>query len=65
MVLFRSLSKICHTLNKVLKETELQKKLGDQGADVAGSTPEQFGKLIQSDIARWGRLVKESGAKVE
>jgi tripartite-type tricarboxylate transporter receptor subunit TctC len=58
-------AKLNADLNKVLKETELQKKLGDQGADVAGSTPEQFGKLIQSDIARWGRLVKESGAKVE
>ena len=43
----------------------LIKKLGDQGADVQGSTPEQFGKLIRDDIGRWGKIVKESGAKVE
>jgi tripartite-type tricarboxylate transporter receptor subunit TctC len=52
-------------INKSLKEPELQKKLGDQGADVAGSTPEQFGKLIRDDITRWGKIVKESGAKVD
>jgi tripartite-type tricarboxylate transporter receptor subunit TctC len=32
---------------------------------VAGSTPEQFAQLIRDDIARWGRIVKESGAKVD
>ena len=52
-------------INKALKDAELQKKLGEQGADVEGSTPEQFGKLIQGDIARWGKIVKESGAKVD
>ena len=52
-------------INKALKDPELQKKLGDQGADVAGSTPEQFRKLIRDDIARWGKIVKESGAKVD
>ncbi|AEG92482.1 Bug family tripartite tricarboxylate transporter substrate binding protein [Ramlibacter tataouinensis] len=52
-------------INKALKDPELRKKLGDQGAEVAGSTPEQFGKLIRDDIARWGKIVKESGAKVD
>jgi tripartite-type tricarboxylate transporter receptor subunit TctC len=52
-------------INKALKDADLQKKLGDQGADIAGSTPEQFAKLIREDIARWGKIVKESGAKVD
>ena len=30
-----------------------------------GGTPEQFAELIQDDIARWGKVVKESGAKVD
>lgn len=58
-------AKLNADINKALKDTELQKKLGDQGADVAGSTPEQFGKLIRDDMARWGRIVKESGAKID
>lgn len=52
-------------INKALKDADLQKKLGDQGADIAGSTPEQFSKLIRDDITRWGKIVKESGAKVD
>ena len=52
-------------INKALADPALVKKLGDQGADVAGSTPEQFAKLIRDDIARWGKAVKDSGAKVD
>jgi tripartite-type tricarboxylate transporter receptor subunit TctC len=58
-------AKLSADINKALKDPELRRKLGDQGADVAGSTPEQFGKLIRDDIARWGKIVKESGAKVD
>jgi tripartite-type tricarboxylate transporter receptor subunit TctC len=58
-------AKLNADINKALQAPDLQKRLGDQGADVAGSSPEQFGKLIRDDIARWGRIVKESGAKVD
>ena len=52
-------------IQKALQTPALQKQLNDQGADVAGSTPEQFGKLIRDDIARWGKVVRESGAKID
>lgn len=58
-------AKLNTDINKALKDPELHKKLGDQGADIAGSTPEQFAKLIRDDIARWGKIVKESGAQVD
>lgn len=52
-------------LNKVLQNADVKKKLSDQGADVLGGTPEQFGALIKSDIARWAPVIKESGAKLD
>ncbi len=52
-------------INKALQMPALRKQLNDQGADVAGSTPEAFAKLIRDDIARWGVVVKESGAKID
>lgn len=58
-------AKLNADINKVLKDPELRKKLGDQGADVAGSTPEQFATLIRDDMARWGKIVKESNAKID
>jgi tripartite-type tricarboxylate transporter receptor subunit TctC len=51
--------------NKALKTPELSKRLSDEGADPAGGTPEQFAALIKEDIPRWGKVVKESGAKVD
>jgi tripartite-type tricarboxylate transporter receptor subunit TctC len=51
--------------NKALQQPELRKKLGDEGADAAGGTPEQFAALIKEETARWGKVVKESGAKVD
>jgi len=51
--------------NKALAQPELAKRLGDEGADPAGGTPEQFAALIRDEIPRWGKVVKESGAKVD
>jgi tripartite-type tricarboxylate transporter receptor subunit TctC len=52
-------------LNKALAAPDLRKKLEDQGLDVTPGTPAQFGQLIRADIAKWGRVVKESGAKAD
>ena len=57
--------KVNAEVNKALRSPDLRKKLGDQGLDISGSTPEQFAKLIREDIAKWGKVVKESGAKID
>ena len=59
------LAKLNTEFNAALKQPDLQKKLGDQGADPAGGTPEQFAALIKDDIVRWGKVVKASGARVD
>jgi len=35
------------------------------GAEIVASTPQEFGAFIKADIAKWGRLVKDAGIKVE
>ncbi|GAB3659305.1 Bug family tripartite tricarboxylate transporter substrate binding protein [Ramlibacter alkalitolerans] len=52
-------------INKALKDPELKKKMDAQGADILGGTPEQFATLIRDDIGRWGKIVKESGARID
>lgn len=59
------LAKLNAEFNKALKQAELAKRLGDEGADPAGGTPEQFAALIKEEIPRWGKVVKESGAKID
>ena len=57
--------KLNAAFNKALQDADVKKKLEGQGADVLGGTPEQFGKLIRDDIVRWGKVVKDSGAKLD
>jgi tripartite-type tricarboxylate transporter receptor subunit TctC len=52
-------------LNAALASQELKSRLSTQGADAAGGTPEEFAKLIRSDLAKWAKVVKESGARVD
>lgn len=59
------IAKLNAEFNKALTQPDLRKKLGDQGADPAGGTPEQFATLIKDDIVRWGKVVKQSGARVD
>ncbi len=51
--------------NKALQQPDLRKKLGDEGADAVGGTPEQFAALIKDEIQRWGKVVKESGVRID
>ena len=58
-------AKLNTAFNAALQDAEVRKKLAGQGADVRGGTPEQFAGLIRSEIVRWGKVVQESGAKVD
>lgn len=59
------ISKLNTEFNKALQTPELRKRLDDEGADIGGGTAEEFAALIRDDIPRWGKVVKESGAKVD
>jgi tripartite-type tricarboxylate transporter receptor subunit TctC len=48
-----------------MNQPDLKKIWAEQGADVGGMPPAEFGKLIHSEIAKWARIVKESGAQVD
>jgi tripartite-type tricarboxylate transporter receptor subunit TctC len=58
-------AKLNAEINKALKTPELKKRLNDEGATVLGGSPEQFGALIKSEIAKWAPVVKASGAHID
>ena len=45
--------------------TEIRDKLTGLGAEPVGSTPEQFGEHIKSQMAKWGKVVQDAGVKAE
>ncbi|MGZ5232971.1 MAG: Bug family tripartite tricarboxylate transporter substrate binding protein [Burkholderiales bacterium] len=59
------LTKIHGDLVKVLKMPDVQQRFQSEGGDTTSNTPEQFAAFIKTEIAKWGKAVRESGAKVD
>jgi tripartite-type tricarboxylate transporter receptor subunit TctC len=57
--------KMAAEVTRIINSPDVSKRLSDQGFDPIGGTPEQFGKIIRSEVARFGEAVKASGAKAE
>ena len=50
---------------KIVHSADIREKLEAQGADAVGDTPEQFGSYLKAEVAKWSKVVKASGAKLE
>ena len=50
---------------KALDSAEVKDIITRQGGEVMGSTPEQMAAQIRGDREKWGRVIRESGAKIE
>jgi tripartite-type tricarboxylate transporter receptor subunit TctC len=50
---------------KALKAPDVRERLGALGFELVGSTPEHYASYIKSEIKKWEKVVKASGAKPE
>lgn len=50
---------------RALQSTEVREKLQGLGADPVGNTPEQYVAFMQSEIAKWAKVIKAAGIKGE
>jgi tripartite-type tricarboxylate transporter receptor subunit TctC len=57
--------KLNGALLDVLRDAEVRKTLEREGIDRAGTTPEQFGAYIRTEIARWTQVVRDSGVQLD
>lgn len=52
-------------LIKVLRSPEMREKVRAQFFELWTSTPDEFMGVVKADMAKWGRIVRESGARVD
>ncbi|OGA47081.1 MAG: hypothetical protein A3G24_27430 [Betaproteobacteria bacterium RIFCSPLOWO2_12_FULL_62_13] len=52
-------------LGKAVKDPDIASKLGAQTLDPMHMTPEQFAQRLKSDYDKYGKLIREVGAKVD
>lgn len=50
---------------KFISEPDTQKRITADGSRPIGSTPEEFRRFLYADVAKWAKIVKESGATVD
>jgi tripartite-type tricarboxylate transporter receptor subunit TctC len=52
-------------VNRALATPELRHRLAAEGGEALGGSPEQFASFLKAEHAKWGRVVRESGARAE
>ena len=60
-----TVAKINGVLVRMLRDADVKEKLAREGADPVGSTPEQFTNFVRTEIVKWTRVVKETGATLD
>ena len=59
------ISKLHAEVIRIIKLPEVTERIASEGAEFVGDTPEQFTDFFKSEVAKWGKAVKVSGAKPE
>jgi len=52
-------------LGRAMHAPDLQERLAGLATEPVTSTPEEFGELIRSEMAKWGRVVRDAGLKAD
>jgi len=50
---------------KAMNTPDVRDKFAQQGVDPAASTSEEFAEFIRTEVARWGKVIRTAGIKLE
>ena len=59
------IQKLNAEVNKALAHPDVRSRLAAQGADILGGSPAEYAAYLRTEIPRWAKAVKDSGAKAE
>lgn len=59
------INKLNAAINEAFQMPDVRAKLAVAGIEIQGGTPEDYAKLIQSDLDKWGKVIKEAGIEAQ
>jgi tripartite-type tricarboxylate transporter receptor subunit TctC len=60
-----AINRLHEEISRILNAPDIRERLLSQGAEPLTNTPEQFAAYIKSEIVKWARVVKASGARAD
>ena len=57
------MSRLHQALVRILATSDAKERLFNTGVETVGSTPEQLTTRLKSEIAKWGKVIKDAGIK--
>ena len=55
-----------HTeITRIVQQPAFRDQVRSEGTEVVTNTPEKFREFLKADVAKWSKILKESGAKVD
>ena len=58
-------SRLSAAVGEAVKQADVVKRLADVGLEAVGSTPAEMGVVMKQDRERWGKVVRETGARAD
>ena len=59
------IAKLHDEITRALRIPEVRERIAGFGFEPVGNSPEEFGEFVKADIARWAKVAKESGARID
>jgi tripartite-type tricarboxylate transporter receptor subunit TctC len=60
-----AIARLHESVVKMLGDAALRAKLADQGFEPVGDSPKEFAVYIRSEIAKWGKVIRDAGIRPE
>ena len=58
-------SRLSREIQRCMHKPDVKEKFLNAGVESVGTTPERFAAIVNSEMAKWGKLIKDAGIKAE
>jgi tripartite-type tricarboxylate transporter receptor subunit TctC len=58
-------NRLSREIQHCMQKPEVKEKFLAAGVEAVGTTPERFAAIVKSEMAKWGRLIKDTGIRAD